>query len=195
MERFFCSERFFVVELVVKDFLLSLRFLVGKAELSGSGDRHTRGVAVLGFFFFFSVLLVFLVCSAVASEGSLLFSGFDEFLCSFSVSFFGLQVCSLASPEAWSRGLEVWFFCCLLSLKNPSRDDSGRGSREWCFVAFQNQERSFLRGEELGAEVGLLRQGKGVVFSSGKGMQAQETSWDLQQKVVRQEKLPGFVFF
>ena len=63
------------------------------------------------------------------------------------------------------------------------------------FCAFQNQERSFLRGEELGAEVGLLRQGKGVVFSSGKGMQAQETSWDLQQKVVRQEKLPGFVFF
>ena len=61
--------------------------------------------------------------------------------------------------------------------------------------AFQNQERSFLQGEELVAEVGLLRQEKGVVFSSVKGMQAQETSWDLQQKVVRQEKLPGFVFF
>ena len=60
--------------------------------------------------------------------------------------------------------------------------------------AFKNQERSFLRGEELGAEIGLLRQEKGGVFSSVKVMQAQETSWDLQQKIVRQEKLPGFVF-
>ena len=48
----FCNERFFVVELVVKDFF-SLRFWVEKAELSGSGDRQTSWVWLLLVFFFF----------------------------------------------------------------------------------------------------------------------------------------------
>ena len=85
MERF-CSERFFVVELVVKDFF-SLKFLVGKGELSGSGGLSQKlGVAAR---FFLALPSRFLVCSGwhrkalSSSLGSMKFYFFLSQLVSF----------------------------------------------------------------------------------------------------------------
>ena len=122
MERF-CSERFFVVELVVKDFF-SLRFWVEKAELSGSGDRQTSWVWLL--LVFFSLSLSRLFASGLKKKTALVFLFyvfFSEILGEDSSA--SVSLSSLALSSSSSHGSSLWhplavsqsflFFCCRFS--------------------------------------------------------------------------------